>query len=120
MVLKIFCEDNLQMKVVERLYCIVKTEIHGDRNHAKSLFYEEIRYTLTIWKNYSESLIRELCQPAISWVNTEENCRVKEVEEIPLVFVSVVSGFVRRNEQLFSDVMKKGQDMEVYVVLDVI
>lgn len=55
---------------------------------------------------FSESSIRELCLPGISWVNLESNLGVKGVGKIPLVFSSA-SSYVQRNEQIFSDGMMK-------------
>lgn len=93
------------MRAAVRLYSIATTEIHEARNRARSLLYAEIVYSLTLWNNSSESIVRSPYQPTLGWANGGTKCRITNLEQIPLLNDSSIARYVQKDEEIFSELM---------------
>lgn len=94
------------MRTAQRLFSIVTTEMHGGRDRAKSIVFEEIVFALRLWKKASESSKTDRKQPMFRWVNAEAKSGINEVEETPLVNVSEASYYICKNEGTLCQLMK--------------
>lgn len=110
----------MQMRAAERLYSILTTGIHDARNRVKSLFYEEIGYSLTQWNIAADNVTLSLYQPEVLCVNDNFKIRINNLEDIPLTNASHVADHVQKNEAMLAQLIKRCQDLELFVMQEVI